>query len=76
MLLSPLPPQPCPLPSSMPLSKDPGKLFQMPEAMGTKAISLRSPWGSSQEYGLTIKARIDDLLGPGQPILLFHLLQD
>ena len=39
-------------------------------------FSERSPGGSSQEQGLTIKARSDGLLGPGQLVLLSHLLQD
>ena len=39
-------------------------------------FSKRSPGGSSQGQGLTVKARTDGLLGPGQLVLLSHLLQD
>lgn len=70
-----LPPQPHtpPLSHAIVKGKEPGRLCQMPRALGTRAI-LEWSKGGLQEEGLTIKASVDDLLGPGQLVLLSHLL--
>lgn len=70
LLPNPLSPWPCP--SMRPLSR-PRAWEVAVDARGPgceSRFSERSPGGSSQEQGLTIKARSDGLLGPGQLVLL------
>lgn len=76
LLPNPLPPQPCP---SCHHCQGQRAWEVAVDARGPGCeghFSERSPGGSSQERGLTIKARSDGLLGPGQLVLLSHLLQD
>jgi hypothetical protein len=48
----------------------------MPSTLRVRVVALRGHFGQLTVVGLTIKARSDGLLGPGQLILLSYLLQD